>query len=299
MSKRETAIALAVASSVLSSIGWVFQGAAVGALDPLSVAAIQGILSGVVYFVYLRPFRARIPTESLRRHARELLIFILLRAVFGAILLNYALEVSGSIKVMFFTKLEPYFILFWMWLIQNKTIGRYHLALLLVHIAGAVLLSVGNDLQFGAAQFGDLLLVLAMGMLSFSQLYVSKLSQEVGPTHLNGLSSLASGLLLLLPALVISPVTVWNPLQIGWAYVLIVVLLFNVISMTMWYAALRYLEAWLVSAVRAVGPVFAAPVAWLLFGEMLTSVQIVGALIVLVTSAILAKDQRRRESKIS
>jgi len=149
----------------------------------------------------------------------------------------------------------------------------------------------------GEGHLGDLLIVCAIGVMSFSQLYVGKLSQEIGPAHLNGLASFISGFLLLPLALWFSPAETWNFASIGWLQVVIVVLLFNVFSMTMWYAAMRDLEAWLVSALRAVGPVFAAPIAWVFFNQTLGPIQIFGALVVLATSALLARDQKRGEKK--
>lgn len=296
---RVLAIFLAILSSVLSSIAWIYQGAAVGALTPLAVASVQAILTGIVYIVHLGPrFVARIPWSAIRRHQRELAIFVFLRCILGAILINLALELSGSIKVMFFTKLEPYFVIFWFWLLRGQLVGRSHLALLLVHVFGAILLSVGGDFAVDEGQFGDLLIVCAIGIISFSQLYVGKLSQEIGPAHLNGVASTISGFLLLPLALWFSPAEIWNFASIGWLQVIIVVLLFNVFAMTMWYAAMRDLEAWLVSALRAVGPVFAAPIAWLFFNQTLGPLQIFGALIVLATSAWLAKDQKRSDKRI-
>jgi probable blue pigment (indigoidine) exporter len=63
--------------------------------------------------------------------------------------------------------------------------------------------------------------------------------------------------------------------------------------MTLWYWALERLDGWLVSALRAVGPVLAAPVAWIFFEQKLSPLQILGAAIVLLTAFLLSKLQAR------
>jgi|GEM_PF-3018868 len=79
---RGLAIFLAILSSVVSSIAWIYQGAAVAALTPLAVASVQEILTGFVYLVHLGPRAlARIPWKAIRRHQRELAIFIFLRCI--------------------------------------------------------------------------------------------------------------------------------------------------------------------------------------------------------------------------
>lgn len=66
------------------------------------------------------------------------------------------------------------------------------------------------------------------------------------------------------------------PLQIlpqtWWLYMLASIILFNVISLTLWYASLKTVKAWIVSALRSLRPLFGASFAWLLFGETLSLV---------------------------
>jgi len=290
---KSIAISAAVISSMLSSLAWIFQGAAIQHLTPLMVASAQGLLTGAVYLVHLKLRNIPFPVVTVQEHRRELLQYTLLRNVIGSILICYALSYSESIKVMFLTKLEPYFIIFWVWLIEGKKISRSNTLLLLVHVIGAVLLSTGGTFHLAESQWGDVLLVIAIAVLSYSYLHASRLSKALGPIHLNGIGATLSGVCLLPLALVSSPLALWNPMAIGWAYVVLVVLLFNVFGVTLWYLALRSLDGWMVSALRAVGPVCAAPFAWLWFGEGLTCIQIGGAAIVLITSAILASSQRK------
>jgi drug/metabolite transporter (DMT)-like permease len=287
MSQKQIGIFCAVASSVLSSLAWIFQGEAVHRLTPMVVAAGQGLMTGVVYLVHLRISGQQFPHAAVRTHARKLTEYILLRRVIGGILVCYALLMSESIKVMFLTKLEPYLILFWVWLLQGKTIPRPHAILLAVHITGAILLSTGGSFTPSKLDPGDFLLIAAIALFAYCYLHAEHLSHELGAAHLNGVSSIAAWIILLPIAVVLAPTAAWNPISIGWLNLLIVVLLFDVIAVTLWYHSMRSLEGWVVSALRAVGPVLAAPFAWLFFNQSLNQMQILGAALVLITSALL------------
>ena len=297
MITHRSAIFLAVLSSILSSLAWIFQGAAVAQLTPLAVASGQALLAGLIYFAHIRRSGQNLPLTEIRWHWKDLARFTILRSVIGSVLVCYSLTLSGSIKVMFFTKLEPYFVLFWAWLLEGRKISGYHAFLLLIHISGAVLLSTGGEFELAGSQWGDLMLVSAVAVLSYSYLQAARLSKELGPIHLNGVSAFVSGLFLLPPAIAISPVATWNFFSVAWLDVVIVVLLFNVFALTLWYSTLRYLEGWLVSALRAIGPVFAAPVAWYFFNQRLGWVQLLGAAVVLATSAMLARDRKKEEGR--
>lgn len=281
--------AIAILSSVLSSIAWIFQGLAVHDLSPLVVAAAQGILSGLIFFVAGRVRAKPLRLDLIRQNFQSLMVLTLLRQVIVGVLLNYAQVYSSSIKIMFFTKLEPYFVLFWAWVLAGERISRQHFLLLLIHVSGAVLLSTGAEIHLGDAQLGDILVILGLTISSFSYMRAKKLSQDLGAATVNGITGVISGIVLLPFAIATAPAHAWTFSSLGWLHVLAVVVLFNVFGLTMWYYALGHLDSWLVSALRAVGPLAAAPVAWFFFGQTLSGMQIFGGALVLITSGALAR----------
>ena len=287
------AVVAAVLSSLISSSAWILQGEAIKHLSALPVAALQGLLAGIVYLGWLLVSNQKIPLGKALVHRWALFEFVLLRGVLASILLCYALMDTASVKVMFFTKLEPYFILFWAWLLYRATVSRTHLVWLSVHIGGALMLSLAGQQTHPLELRGDLLMLLAVAILSYTYLHAKKLTQELGSVHVNGISSILGGLILLPIAYLVAPPGVWNPFQIGWAYLFGLVISFNVVGLTLWYWSFHHLPEWLVSALRAVGPVLAAPIAWIFFNQTLTDLQILGALVVLYTSAMMARMQRR------
>jgi drug/metabolite transporter (DMT)-like permease len=81
---------------------------------------------------------------------------------------------------------------------------------------------------------------------------------------------------------------------VGWYYTLATVAVFYVLSTALWFFSLKEVPAWLASALRCVGPVIAAPIAWLFFNQGLTLLQTCGALVVVATSLWMVVLERRR-----
>ena len=83
----------------------------------------------------------------------------------------------------------------------------------------------------------------------------------------------------------------------GWYYVFATVLVFHVLSTGLWFSSVRHVPAWLASALRSFGPIFAAPIAWMLFNQALSSVQIFGAVLIVITSAWMVVLEKRQSSR--
>ena len=98
-------------------------------------------------------------------------------------------------------------------------------------------------------------------------------------------------------SLAISPTNITHFPTLGWGYLLLNIVLFNVLGLTLWFASLKSVKGWMVSALRSVGPIVGAPLAFIIFGVPLTIVQIIGAGIVTATSALIAREHLKKESK--
>lgn len=202
------------------------------------------------------------------------------------------MQMTVGIKAIFFTKAEPYFVLLWAWLFDKVVVPRKHLFLLLIHFAGAAILSGGLEFRIGEAQLGDLLLILAVAFFAFSYRYAARISREIPSLQLSSTALTAVGLLYL-PAMILwAPFAPWSESSVGWINLLISIPLWNLLGLPLWFVALRELPGWLVSALRALGPLLAAPIAILYFGQSLSLVQVLAAAVVLGTSFLLARERR-------
>lgn len=287
---RSRFIAYAIISSVLSSVGTLFKVQGVQHLPPLLAAAGGVFFAGLLAFILLALTR-NLPTwTSIMAVRVPLLKVAFCRAVFSNIIFTAGLAYTTGVEAVFLTKMEPYLVIFWSWVLDKHRPSANHLALLAVHVAGAVLLSVGSGgLGQGISWFGDLLVVSAVVTAALSYRYAPQVTKVLHPTQVACLGELIGGVITLPLALLVCPVILGPEQQVGWVYIGIHAILFYILAMSFLYASLHGLDGWLSSALRATGPVIATPVAFLFFGESLTPVQICGAILVVVTSALISR----------
>ncbi len=283
-------------ASMLSSIGWIFEGEAIARLAPLPVICASSVVGGAClvalgYGAGRSSLRGILPSVT-----PSFVAYSILRSAVLSLLFGYCLTLTSSTKTMFLTKIEPYIVLLIQIVFYGHTTTAAHLLLLLVHLAGAVVLSTGGSLVFSTDTFGDLLILVAVtgnaALYGPSQRY----AQRMGALYASGASQLIGGISLIPFLLFISPDSYLGTSEhvVGWYYTLATVAVFYVLSTALWFFSLKEVPAWLASALRCVGPVIAAPIAWLFFNQGLTLLQTCGALVVVATSLWMVVLERRR-----
>jgi drug/metabolite transporter (DMT)-like permease len=73
--------------------------------------------------------------------------------------------------------------------------------------------------------------------------------------------------------------------------------MFYVFAAPLWFFALRSVPHWIVSALRACGPLAGAPAAYILLGEKLDWVQMIGGIVIIVTSALIVGGKKKNNIK--
>lgn len=287
---RSRFVAYAIISSVLSSVGTLFKVQGVKNVPPLLAAAGGVLFAGGLALVLLALTR-NLPTWTALKQVRvPLLKVAFCRAVFSNMIFTIGLAYTTGVEAVFLTKMEPYLVIFWSWILDKRRPSGNHLALLVIHVLGAVLLSVGNGrLHGGVSWFGDLIVVSAVVTAALSYRYAPQVTKVLHPTQTACIGELIGGAVTLPLALLLSPITFGPEQQIGWFYIGVHAVLFYILAMSFLYASLNGIEGWLSSALRATGPVVATPIAFLFFGESLTLLQIFGAVVVVVTSALISR----------
>lgn len=288
---RSRFIAYAIISSVFSSVGTLFKVQGVQTVPPI-LAAAGGVFFAGLLALFLLALSRKLPSWSAIARVRvPLLKVALCRAVFSNLIFTLGLAYTSGVEAVFLTKMEPYLVIFWSWLLDKHRPSGNHLALLLVHIAGAILLAVGDRGlgHHGVSWFGDAIIVVAVMIASLSYRYAPQVTKVLNPTQTACLGELIGGVLTLPIALLIYPLTFGPEQQVGWMYIAVHAVLFYILAMSFLYASLNGIEGWLSSALRATGPVIAAPLAFLLFGETLSPIQALGAAVVLITSALISR----------
>lgn len=292
---KHSGLFFAILSPFLSSVSTVFKGAAVSILGPTLALSGGSLLGAGLLSMLLMIQRKRLPAILPLFRNQNFLQLVVSRQIAGELLLVYAFTHTAAIKVIFLSKAEPYFVLLWFWLLGKENITVRHVVLLAIHIAGAVLLSTSGQLtSIGAPQFGDMLILLAMAMFSWSYFPAKKLSRQVGAVPITMATLLVAGVLLLPITIFLTSPSSFGNIS-GWGYLFVQTILFTTTSLTLWFASLKTVKGWMVSALRAVGPLVGAPFAFFFFGQTLTPVQLLGGGIVLLTSFLIAKEHLRKE----
>jgi probable blue pigment (indigoidine) exporter len=283
----------AVLSSSFSSVATLFKVRAVQTLPPF-LAASTGVLAGGLIMAAYIALRGQLPSLArIRAIWRPLAVLVLLRPVASNLLFTLGCSMTTGIKAVFLTKMEPYLVIFWAWMLDGRRPSREHLSLLAVHVFGALLLTSGDLAQFAMASAGDIIIFLSVITAALSYRFAPKVTSALSPTETSAVVGTFGGAVSLPFVLLVSPLPLGAGTLSGWTFLAIHTLLFYVFAISFWYASLQHIQGWLSSALRATGPVVALPIAWLAFGDRLTAVQALGALIVLVTSALISKVEKR------
>lgn len=286
----------AILSPFFSSIATIFKTGAAKSLTPLIVVAIGGLIGSIILLLVAKAFREKITFDKIRLNWKDLLFVLVFRNLLGELLFTFGLSQTQAIKAIFFTKTEPFFVLILAWLFLKEKMNAKYLVLLIIHFMGAIILSTGGNVQsVGKAQLGDLLIILAMGLFASSYSFGKRLAHNVGPIYSNAISMGIASVLLLPFVFLFSPLPRLANQSQGWLYLIIYVLLFNVISLTLWYMSLKTVRGWIVSALRYIGPVLGMPVAYLLFKETLSLTQVFGAIVIVFTSYLIVREHFRNK----
>lgn len=288
-------IGAAILSPFFSSVSTIFKSEAAKDLTPLIVVSFGGIIGSIILFIIAGIRREKFSLKLIKDNLRDLGFLVVLRFIVGELTLTYGLANTFAIKAIFFTKIEPFFVLILAWLILKEKIRARHFLLLTVHLFGAILLSTGG--LFLIPHPGDLLVVLAM--FCFAATYISgkRISHNIGSTLGSAIPMGVASLILFPFAILSSSSHLFSYSQKGWEYLFVYVILFNVLALTLWFFSLKAVKGWIVSALRYVGPILGAPVAYFAFGQTLNTNQIVGAGIIIATSLLIAREHFRKEKK--
>lgn len=286
----------AIISPLVSGIATILLGGASKLLHPLVILSFGPLIGGIILALLLLSRGENFKAREIKESSKDLALLIIFRQVIGWLLFVIALTFTDAIKAIFLTKVEPYFVLFWHWFLKKEKVEPRHLILLAIHISGAILLSTGGKFNvLGKEQLGDLLIIASMGTSSLSYIWATNVARKMGAIKTNSFMLLTAGLLFLPFAPFVSPVSGWTH-PTGWVYLTLYAVLFSTIGLTFWFASLKTVKGWIVSALRALSPLLGAPFAYFLLGETLSIIQIIGGLIVLATSFLIAKEHIDKRS---
>lgn len=187
-----------------------------------------------------------------------------------------------------FTNLAPVFVVLGLWLIWGQRPGRRLVLALAVALAGAALL-VGGAPELRAERLvGDGLTMLSGAFYGAYILAVGRSRVGVPASVLMLWSGVVAAVLLLAAALALGE-TVVPRSPGGWAVVLGLAVVSQVGGQGLIAWGLAHVPATLGSLILLLQPVVATMTAWLLFGEVLGGVEVLGAFVILAGIHIARK----------
>lgn len=189
--------------------------------------------------------------------------------------------------------LAPIFVTLAVWLVFGQRPALRFLAGLAMAVAGIALLLGGDVRVSGEVLLGDALGVLTAMFYAGYQLTVTRLRATTGTARIMAWSGMVSAALLL-PVALLSGEQLFPSTAIGWLKLVGLALVAQVAGQSLIAYAMAHLPPRLSSVGLLLQPVVAALFAWVLLGETLGEVQLVGALMVLIGIRIAHQAEAKR-----
>ncbi len=174
----------------------------------------------------------------------------------------------------------PVFVTLGGWFLYRQRVSGLFIAGMITALGGTTLL-VGPSFSLGATRVvGDSLGVLAAVFYAGYMLSIKRAREDVSTALLMALGTTVS-VALLLPVVLLSPQPMFPRGLHGWAVLVGLALVSQVLGQSLIAYAFAHLTAALSSVAVLTQPVIAAVLAWILFGEALAWPQLCGAALVL------------------
>lgn len=182
------------------------------------------------------------------------------------------------------SNLAPIVIAFWLWLVHRMRFARVFVIGIVTALAGAILL-VSPNVSFNAASgagrmFGDGMGFISAVFYAFYQLSIKDARDRYSTARLMAWSSTFSALALL-PFALLSDGPMFPAQLSGWLPLIGLALIAQIGGQTVIAYASAHLPASLSSVGLLVQPLIATVAAWMLFGEAVAPVQVMGGALLL------------------
>lgn len=209
------------------------------------------------------------------------------RAILGSGLIVAGFTMTSAIKSVLLLRLEPVFVFLWsMLFFKEKPRPKKVIALAFLLIGSAMVVAPNGALD--GPNLGDALIVISLLFLSYSYIPTQEIVEKSNPAGLNILTNLLGGGALALVAFNIPDQPV-HLTQRGVELITGYSITFSVIGCGLYFYAFKTLKPWIIASFLSLEVVFGSVLALVLLKETMSLFQILGAVIVLVATAWIAK----------
>ena len=237
-----------------------------------------------------KPFETR---KLLTVHRKDFLQLLLTRGIVGGVLITFAFSLTIGIRAAFLPLVEPLFVTLVSVVAAKEHISAKKCVLLLALVFGGYLFVTSGAFIFDQLTLGDLLLVAAIAFFSLSYLPTSRLSKKAGPLSvialMNGLSALFYGVVAVpffgsLAALSLA----------DYAFLGVFIFLGPLAGVLLWFSSLKTVKPWVTASMMTLQSIVGGLLAFFWLGQTLFGMQLVGALVMLVSVFFIAQENKKR-----
>ena len=260
-------------------------------MHPLVLSLLSYLVAIVFLFVLSKAVKERFQVRELfRGFKRELIEVVLLRSIIGQIILLFGFATTLAIRAVFMVQFESAFVLLYSALLLREKVTARKVGLVLLLLAGGFMFITNlNPVILQEVMPGDWLIILALAFLAYTYIPSAKISKKVNPTTLTITSSILAAIILVPIIGLLLPVGLIAFDMNALVMIVIYSLLFYVFGLFLYFKALGSVKPWVVASVLALQPIAGALLAFFWLGQMVTLVQLVGALIMIIAIYSIAR----------
>ncbi len=262
-------------------------------VHPLVFTTIGYFISIVFLLVLSKAIREKLEMKKLFSFKKDLFSIIISRSVIGQLLLMFGFSMVPAIRAIFLMRLEPIFVFLISILLLKEQPKNRKVALLLVLLFGALIFTTDGSFDlFSQITFGDILIIGAMGFLAYSYIPSASISKKV---NTNTVTMGAN----LLPAIIFLPIVLlfvpggFSVNLNSFYLILIYTITFYVLGLFLWFKSLTKTKPWVVASIMSLEPIAGALLAFLWLGQILSTVQFMGAVVMMIATYFIARENAK------
>lgn len=275
--------------AVIWGAAFVAQRTAMQHLGPFAFNGLRFLLAALVIWAVV------IAAGRLKRIGlREIVLGCLLGTVLfaGASLQQVGVVTTSAGKAGFITGLYIVLIPLFLRIFWRQKTSAYAWYGIVAAVSGLFLLSVGADFSL---QRGDVWVTLCAIAFAWHMILTGRLVQNTDPWILAAIQFTVMAFASLVVAEIREPFTV-NQVSLAWGEILYAGVLSAGVGYTGQTVAQKYTSSVITGIILSLESVFAALTGWLLLGEMFTSRQILGCVLMLIGTVLAQVSEKRDET---
>ena len=260
-------------------------------VPPFYGVGLRFLFSGIIFFIYIYYKKLNIPTTP--QAIKLYLSFGLLNFSLSYGMTYWATQyiyssISSILWGLFplFTSLMAHF------MIKddpNERLNKNKIGALMMGLLGVTIMSANQEIDFKSQSFSAILVLISVIIIAaYPSVQYKKHSDEVGPYQMNAVCQVMTGIIMLSISSLFKEdisVIVWNNELILSTLYLIV--FGGFISWGIYFWLYQHLNVTQVTYVAIFPPIVAIFLGWVFLGEILSSQEIIGTLLILGSSVLI------------